>query len=162
MPTKEEILKFPSKEVFDEEMAKLDKKIKELRQQKDELCDKRREVIDGGKVQGSSMTYRETFNLKLNSLKEVNQRKRDCQGQLKQITEELETLEGEKRILLKALPHECNTEEAVQSAIKQMEYKHNTSSYKNATEENKVIKDMRMLKDVLPKAKRFSEIKPKL
>jgi len=50
MPTKEEILKFPSKEVFDEDMVKLDKKIKELRQQKDELCDKRREVIDGGKV----------------------------------------------------------------------------------------------------------------
>lgn len=62
LPTKDELLKFPSKDVFDEDMAKLDKKIKELRQQKDELCEKRREVIDGGKVQGSTMTYREIFN----------------------------------------------------------------------------------------------------
>ncbi len=43
-----------------------------------------------------------------------------------------------------------------------MEYKHNTSSYKNANEENKVIKEIKHLKEVLPKAKRFSEIVPKI
>lgn len=43
-----------------------------------------------------------------------------------------------------------------------MEYKHNTSSYKSATEENKVIKEIKNLKEILPKAKRYSEIMPKI
>jgi len=53
-------------------MAKLDQKIKQLRTQKEDLHQKRREIIDGGKMQGSSMTYREVLSSKINSLKEVN------------------------------------------------------------------------------------------
>jgi len=72
MPEKSEILKQPSHEAFEEEMAKLDQKIKQLRTQKEDLHQKRREIIDGGKMQGSSMTYREVLSSKINSLKEVN------------------------------------------------------------------------------------------
>lgn len=143
-------------------MAKLDKRIKELRQHKDELCEKRREVMEGGKVQGSSMTHREVFNQKLNNLKEASATKRDLQSQIKQLSEEIDVLEVERRALQKALSNNCNSEEAVQSAIKQMEYKHNTSSFKNAGEENKVIKEIKNLKEMLPKAKRFSELTPKI
>ena len=64
-------------------MAKLDLKIKELRTTKDELHSKRREIIDGGKVQGSSMTYREVLSGKINELKTINAKKRACQDNVK-------------------------------------------------------------------------------
>jgi uncharacterized coiled-coil DUF342 family protein len=45
--------------------------------------------------------------------------------------------------------------------IKQLDQMMNTTSFKNANEENKVIKEIFTLKSLIPKAKRFSEIKPK-
>lgn len=50
----------------------------------------------------------------------------------------------------------------MRSAIKQLEYKMNTTSFKSSTEEIKVIKEINNLKNVIPKAQRFSEIKPKI
>ncbi len=88
-------------------MAKLDQKIKDLRQHKEDLHAKRREIIDGGKMQGSSMTYREVLTSKINDLKVINDKKRSCQALVKQVTEELDTLETEKRSLLKSLPNDC-------------------------------------------------------
>lgn len=49
MPKKEEILKQPSHETFEAEMAKIDQKIKLLRTQKENLHQKRREINEGGK-----------------------------------------------------------------------------------------------------------------
>jgi len=40
------------------------------------------------------------------------------QNQIRQITEELDVLEGEKRNLMKFLSNDCNTEELVLAAIK--------------------------------------------
>lgn len=48
----------------------------------------------------------------------------------------------------------------VKEAIKRLEQKHKTTTFKSGTEENKVIKEIETLKASLPKAKRFSEIKP--
>ena len=63
---------------------------------------------------------------------------------------------------MKFLSNDCNTEELVLAAIKQLEYKLNTTSYKSSSEENKVIKEIQSLKLLIPKAKRFSEIKPRI
>lgn len=111
LPPKDQILKQPVKEVFEEEMARLDLKIKELRTTKDELHSKRREIIDGGKMQGSSMTYREHLSGKINELKEINIKKRECKDNVKGVKEELEVLDNEKRTLMKSLSNDCNTEE---------------------------------------------------
>ena len=155
MPKKDEILKQPSHDNFEAEMAKLDQKIKQMRQQKDDLHQKRREINEGGKKQGSSMTYREELTQKISSLKEINTKKRDLQSKIKAVSEELESLEGEKRQIQKLLPPDCNSEEKVNLRIKQLDYQINTTSFKSSGEENKVIKDISTLKSVLPKAKRF-------
>lgn len=57
-------------------MSLKDQKIKELRNDKTNLIAKRREIMDGGKMQGSSMTYREMLVKKIADLKTVNERKR--------------------------------------------------------------------------------------
>ena len=71
-PSKEELIKLPNKEKFDEDIGKIDSLIKDLRKKKDDLHNKRREIIDGGKVSGSSMTYREALSSNINLLKEIN------------------------------------------------------------------------------------------
>lgn len=43
------------------------------------------------------MTYREVLSQKISSLKEVNNKKRGLQSQIKVVSEELDSLEGEKR-----------------------------------------------------------------
>ena len=160
MLKKEDILKQPSHEQFEEEMAKLDQKIKELRTKKEDLHQKRREIIDGGKMQGSSMTYREVLSQKINSMKEVNNKKRSLQSQVKVVSEELDVFESEKRQILKLLPNDCSSEEQINMRIKQLDHHINTTSMRSAAEENKIIKEISTLKTLVPKAKRFSEIKP--
>ena len=80
MPTKEQRLKEPSKPEFDREMAAEDVKINEKRSKQNDLRRKRREIIDGGKVSGSNMTYRESLSAKISELKGVNDIKRKMQG----------------------------------------------------------------------------------
>lgn len=72
LPSKEELIKLPNKEKFDEDIGKIDSLIKDLRKKKEDLHNKRREIIDGGKVSGSSMTYREALSSNINLLKEIN------------------------------------------------------------------------------------------
>jgi uncharacterized coiled-coil DUF342 family protein len=48
----------------------------------------------------------------------------------------------------------------VKSAITSLEYRHKTCTFKTATEENKVIKEIEVLRASIPKATRYSEIKP--
>ena len=72
MPGKDERLKEPSKNDFDKEMAAEDRKIQEKRDKLQDLRKKRRDIIDGGKVSGSNMTYRESLSQKISELKQVN------------------------------------------------------------------------------------------
>lgn len=70
------MIKQPQKEAFEESMLLKDQKIKEFRNDKTALIAKRREIMDGGKMQGSSMTYREVLIKKIADLKTVNEKKR--------------------------------------------------------------------------------------
>jgi uncharacterized coiled-coil DUF342 family protein len=110
-------------------------------------------------MQGSSMTYREVLSQKINSMKEVNNKKRSLQAQVKVVSEELDVFESEKRQILKLLPNDCSSEEQINTRIKQLDHHINTTSMRSAAEENKIIKEISTLKSLVPKAKRFSEIK---
>jgi hypothetical protein len=85
LPTKEEMLKNPVKEVFDAKMQKLDAQISEVRSAQKELHTKRREVIDGGKMSGGNVTYREELTKQIDLLREDNKKKRACQAQMKEV-----------------------------------------------------------------------------
>ena len=156
MPTKEQLIKNPVKEAFDKKLADLDTKINHLRANQKNLHTKRKEVIDGGKVNGGNMTYRETLTTKINALREVNAKKRSLQTQMKEHSEQLDLLEAEKRTLLKTMHPDYRSAEHVTAAIQSMEYKQKTSSFKSANEENKLIKEIEVLKASMPKATRFS------
>jgi len=48
------MLKNPSKEVFDAKMQKIDAQIADMSNKRKDLHQKRRDVIDGGKMSGSN------------------------------------------------------------------------------------------------------------
>ena len=123
MPTKEERLKEPSKPEFERVMGIEDVKINEKRAKQNELRKKRREIIDGGKVSGSNLTYRESLSAKISELKGVNDTKRKMQGQLKDIGYSIDTLENEKRALLKVMHKDYHSVDEVRDGIKELEYK---------------------------------------
>ena len=61
LPSKEERVKQPSKEQLEADMSAFDKQIDVVRENQKTLRAKRREVIDGGKIKGSNVTYREAL-----------------------------------------------------------------------------------------------------
>lgn len=148
------------KETYEAKMDAIDAKIAVLRTESKALHTKRKEVIDGGKMQGSSMTYRETLNSLVNDLRAVNANKRALQTQMKECAEQLDALDNEKRTMQKTMHAEYQHFDQVKDAIKRLEQKHKTTTFKSGTEENKVIKEIETLKASLPKAKRFSDIRP--
>lgn len=123
LPTKDQMLKQPSKEAFDAKMAECDQKIQKLRNEQKGLHTKRREVIDGGKMSGSNQTYREALTGKINELRTVNKKKRDLQDAMKVCSEQLDAIEHEKTQLRKTMHADYLTAESVGEAINRLEYK---------------------------------------
>ena len=142
-------------------MSLKDQKIKELRNDKTNLIAKRREIMDGGKMQGSSMTYREMLVKKIADLKTVNERKRKIQGDIKDINQDLDKHEDDKRSLLKIMKsQDLTTEDQIREAMRQLEFKLKNSQFKSSTEENKIIKEIDALKASIPNAHKLTLIKP--
>ena len=59
---------------------------------------------------------------------------------MKDCSEALDLLDGEKRQLLKTMHKDYHGVEEVKDAIKNMEYQQKTTSFNSSTEENKLIK----------------------
>lgn len=104
-------------------MASDDRLIQEKRDKLFDLRKKRREIIDGGKMSGSNMTQREALSKKVGELKQVNQVKRKINEELKQISDQINTLETEKRMLQKDMHKQYHTVEDVQEGIRDLEYR---------------------------------------
>lgn len=77
------------------------------------------------------------------------------------ITEQLGGIEDEKRELMKTMHKDHHSVKDVQEAIQELDHRQKTSTHKSATDEEKIIKELEMLKRSLPKAKLFSGLKPK-
>lgn len=116
--------------------------------------------MDGGRMQGSSMTFREVLTTKITELKGVNEKKRGFQQEINGINAELDALETDKRTLMKGLKQDFNSEEQIKEAIKQLEYKRMNTQFKSCTDENKIIKEMKTLQESIPDAHKLSGIKP--
>jgi uncharacterized coiled-coil DUF342 family protein len=108
------------------------------------------------------MTYREGLTAKTNELKAINEKKRGCQAKIKEISDEIESLEAEKMRIIKSINNkDLNTADDVKSAIKQLDHRINTTTMSNA-DQNKIIKELKNLKENVGNAESLSQIKPKL
>lgn len=80
---------------------------------------------------------------------------------MRDIVAQMDSLETEKRGLLKVMHASCHTVDEVNQEIKDLERRLTTTSM-NAQAETKLIKEIDQLKSSIPKAKRFSEIEPEI
>jgi len=66
----------------------------------------------------------------------VNNKKRTLMTKMKGFSEETETLETEKRGLLKQMVKGFNSVEAVKKGVKDLEYQQKTTSFSSVNQEN--------------------------
>ena len=81
---------------------------------------------------------------------------------MKNVSNEIDTLENLKKNLQKQINKDCHNVEEVKELISSLEWKQKTQSSKNVNEENKRIKEIETLKASLPAATQLTQIKPKL
>ena len=76
LPSKEETLKEPSRDKFNDEMRAFDKKVEELKTTVEDSKYKRRQVYEGGKVEGENVTYREVISERIEEVKKFRAEKK--------------------------------------------------------------------------------------
>lgn len=77
-------------------MSAFDQQIEQGRNRIAGLIAKKREAIDGGRVQGSSLTYKDFFKTKVEELKALRDQKGKKHEEQKRITEKLDAIEHER------------------------------------------------------------------
>ena len=161
LPAKKDILKEPAKADFDREMAAQDNLIQQKRTKKDQLIKQKRQMREGGLTNGGDKTKRGELTERINVVKGIRANKQAKQASMRDIVAQMDTLENEKRALLKNMHPGCHSVEEVNDAINNSERRLTTTSM-SAAQEGKLIKEIEVLKASIPKAKRFSEINPKI
>ena len=124
-PSKEQILKEPSKSVFESDMANIDKAIDQKRKEIQSIIKKKKSIREGGFTTGNN-TKRDELNQRNNEMKAVRDVKNDLGRKLKDLHAQIDALEGEKAQLLKTLHPKHHTVDQVKQGIKDLEYEMTT------------------------------------
>lgn len=93
---KDQRKKNPDEKEFKDKMSAFDQQIEQGRNRITGLIAKKREAIDGGKVQGSSLTYKDFFKTKVDELKALRDQKGKKHDEQRRITDKLDALEQER------------------------------------------------------------------
>ena len=112
-------------------------------------------------MSGSNLTQREALSKKIGELKQVNQVKRKINDELKEISDQINTLETEKRMLQKDMHKQYHSVKDVEEGIRDLEYRLKVQS-NSGQEERKIVKEIDQLQKSLPMAQKFEHIDPKL
>jgi hypothetical protein len=156
-------LKEPVKEEYEKKMKDLDNKIQAIRDKINNLSNKKKETREGGKVQGSQLTFREVLNQKIEEIKGLRDQKRMLYNEKNAIGDKIKAIELEREQLLKNLPNNRDMQDPakIQAKIAELERRYETTSLAPA-EEKKLIAEIKRLKDSVQNAINAQEVKPKL
>lgn len=153
----------PDRTEFEDKMRAFDAQIEQVRGKIQGLITKKREAIDGGKVSGSSQTYKEFFSGKITDLKALRDKKNALHKKMDDIKAAVEVLERERQNLLKTLPdsRDLQNPEKIKQTIAELQHRYERTTLK-AGEEKKIMNDIKRMQASIPQAERLLEIKPKL
>lgn len=156
-------MKEPVKEEYEKKMKDLDNKIQAIRDKINNLSNKKKETREGGKVQGSQLTFREVLNQKIEEIKGLRDQKRMLYNEKNAIGDKIKAIELEREQLLKNLPNNRDMQDPakIQAKIAELERRYETTSLAPA-EEKKLIAEIKRLKDSVQNAINAQEVKPKL
>jgi uncharacterized coiled-coil DUF342 family protein len=161
LPAIEDIKKKPSKDEFDRKMKELDTTANQLRATIEDSRYKRRQVYEGGKVEGQNITFRDVLSTNIEAVKKVKNERRAKLDRLNVLKDRQRELDNSKQNILKSCPRNYQNEKDLQSAIKEKQRKYETSSMSNK-DEKALLKDIDTLKKALPEIMKLSVIEPEL
>lgn len=96
LPKGEEILKDPNEDVFNQKMRDLDKKAIELKEKVEEAKLKRKQVYEGGKIEGGNTTYRDLIIANIDEVKKVRSERKDYLEKLTALRDQQRALDEKK------------------------------------------------------------------
>lgn len=158
---KEQRKKNPDRAEFDTKMRSLDAQIEAGRNKIHALGNKKKEVLEGGKMKGSTLTFKDFIKTRIDELKGIRDQRNELEAQRNKLTDKINTLQAERDSLQKLLPQNRDQHNpvALKKAIEDMQKRYETTTLKPA-EEKKMLADIKKMKDSIPTAERLLEIKP--
>ena len=105
--------KEPSKDEYEKKMKELDNKIMQIREHINTLSLKKKEAREGGKVKGTTISYKEFLNQKIEEIRGLRDQKRDLYNQKNAIIEQIKVIELEREQILKTLPSNKDLQDPV-------------------------------------------------
>ena len=159
MPSKDELLKEPSKNQYENDLNGIDKKINEKKKEREDIIKKKKTAREGGVTQSGNITVFEQLKLHNQELNKIKDVKNDLGKKLKGYHNEMDSIRAEKSNLLKQMHPQHTTVEQVKQGIKELEYQMTTRTL-NATQEAKMIREISNLKKSIPSAERLAELDP--
>lgn len=158
---KDQRKKNPEKADFDNKMRNFDAQIETIKSKIAGLIQKKKEVLDGGKMQGSSVTFKDFIKGKIEELKAIRDKKNVLEGKKNDLTDKINDLIHERDTLQKSLPpgKDNQNPERIQQLITESQRRYETTTLK-PVDEKKLLADIEKMKKSIPNAKRLGELKP--
>ena len=126
-----DILREPSRDDFNKKMKELDAEAEQLKITVEENKFKRRQVYEGGKVEGENVTYREVITENIEEVKKFRSNKKEHLDKLNDLRDKQRDLESKKSKFLENVPRNYHNKDDLQQAIKQKKKQYETTSMSN-------------------------------
>lgn len=160
---KESRKKNPDRSEYEKKLHEYDTKIEALRDKIRSTGAKKKDVLEGGKMSGSQLTFRQGLQQKIEEHKVLREQMNKLKQQKDQLVEKLNALTGERNNLQKNFTggKEAQDPEKIQEQIEDMQRRYETTTLK-PQEEKKLLADIKKLKDSIPYARTLIDMKPKI
>lgn len=142
-------------------MRDLDKKAEELKITVEDAKYKRRQVYEGGKVEGENVTYREVITERIEEVKKFRTDKKQHLDRLNVLKDRQREIDTQKMSYQQNIPRNYHTADDVNQAIKAKKKLYETTSM-SSQEEKRLLKEIENLQKSLPDMQKLSELEPEL
>jgi len=121
----------------------------------------KRGVFEGGKIEGSNVTYRDSIIEQGEEIKKIRNLRRSLLDEMNKLKERQRELDVKKQDYMKNIPRNYHNIKDLNSAIKAKQTSYETSSMNN-NQEKQLLKDIDLLKKAVPDMEKLSKIEPEL
>jgi len=121
----------------------------------------KRGVYEGGKIEGSNVTYRDSIIEQGAAIKKIRDERRTHLDNMNKLKDRQRELDAKKQEFMKNIPRNYHNIKDLNNAIKEKQRNYETGTMNN-NQEKQLLKDIDTLKKVVPDMEKLSKIEPEL
>lgn len=121
----------------------------------------KRGVYEGGKIEGSNVTYRDSIIEQGEEIKKIRNQRSALLDEMNKLKTRQRELDTKKQDFMKNIPRNYHNIKDLNSAIKAKQTNYETGTMNN-NEEKQLLKDIDQLKKAVPDMEKLSKIEPEL